>query len=108
MRADGFAGQLIQALSRRTPAFQPGPGKTGRLSLEIDRSSNEQRRMRWERYPSVPDAPDAWLQWAAYYRGLAEQARVEHDIDSASTYDSLAETYRTLRGRRGHGEGEGT
>jgi len=35
MRADGFAGQLIQALSRRTPAFQPGPGKTGSFRHEM-------------------------------------------------------------------------
>ena len=35
MRADGFAGQLIQALSRRTPAFQPGPGKIGSFGHEI-------------------------------------------------------------------------
>ena len=31
MRADGFAGQLIQALSRRTPAFHPGPGSGARV-----------------------------------------------------------------------------
>ena len=35
MRADGFAGQLIQALSRRTPAFQSGPGKIGSFGHEI-------------------------------------------------------------------------
>jgi len=35
MRADGFAGQLIQALSRRTPAFQPGPGKVGSFGRDI-------------------------------------------------------------------------
>ena len=35
MRADAFAGQLIQALSRRTPAFQPGPGKIGSFGHEI-------------------------------------------------------------------------
>ena len=35
MRADGFAGQLIQALSRRTPVFQSGPGKTGSFGHEI-------------------------------------------------------------------------
>ena len=35
MRADGFAGQLIQALSRRTLAFQSGPGKIGSFGHEI-------------------------------------------------------------------------
>jgi len=35
MRADGFVGQLIQALSRRTPAFQSGPGTIGSFGQEI-------------------------------------------------------------------------
>ena len=54
--------------------------------------------MRREQRPSVPEGPDAWRQWAAYYRGLAEQARAEHNTDSATIYDSLAETYNTLAG----------
>ena len=64
---------------------------------ELDRRE-EQRRMRREERSSVHEGPDAWRQWAAYYRGLAEQARAEHNTDSATTYDSLAETYSTLAG----------
>ncbi|MGH4020183.1 MAG: hypothetical protein ACRDT0_13300 [Pseudonocardiaceae bacterium] len=55
---------------------------------------DEQRRMRAR--PSVHEGPVAWRQWAAYYRGLAEQARAEGNAGSATTYDSLAETYRML------------
>ncbi len=58
----------------------------------------EQRRMRREQRPSVHEGPDTWRQWAAYYRGLAEQARAEGNTDSAITYDSLAKTYRVLAG----------
>ncbi len=64
---------------------------------ELDRR-DEQRHMRREERPSAPERPDAWRQWSAYYRGLAEQARAEGNADSASTYDSLAETYSTLAG----------
>jgi len=35
MRADGFVGQLTQAVARRTPAFQSGPGKVGSFGREI-------------------------------------------------------------------------
>jgi hypothetical protein len=64
---------------------------------ELDRR-DEQRRIRREEHPSVPEGPDAWRQWATYYRGLAEQARAEGNADSATTYDSLSETYSTLAG----------
>jgi len=64
---------------------------------ELDRR-DEQRRMRREERPSVHEGPDAWRQWVAYYRGLAEQARAEGNAGSATTYDSLAETYSTLVG----------
>ena len=64
---------------------------------ELDRR-DEQRRMRREEHPSVPEGSDAWRQWAAYYRGLTEQARAEGNAGSATTYDSLAETYSTLAG----------
>ena len=64
---------------------------------ELDRR-DEQRRMRREERPSAQEGSDAWRQWVAYYRGLAEQARAEGNADSATTYDSLAETYSTLVG----------
>lgn len=61
-------------------------------------------RMQLEERPSL-DAPNDWRQWAAYYRGLSEQARAEGNAHSASTYDSLAETYHLLAGdARGLGE----
>ena len=63
---------------------------------ELDR--RDERRMRREERPSVHEGADAWRQWVVYYRGLAEQARAEHNTDSATTYDSLAETYSTLAG----------
>lgn len=68
---------------------------------KLDRR-DEQRRMRRVERLSVPERPDAWRQWAAYYRGLAEQARAEGNADSATTYDSLAETYNTLAGDKLH------
>ena len=64
---------------------------------ELDRR-DEQRRIRREERPSVLEGPDVWRQWVAYYRGLAEQARAEGNAGSATTYDSLAETYSTLVG----------
>ena len=64
---------------------------------ELDRR-DEQRRIRREERPSVHEGADAWRQWVAYYRGLAEQARAEGNAGSATTYDSLAETYSTLVG----------
>jgi hypothetical protein len=64
---------------------------------ELDRR-DEQRRMRREERPSVLEGADVWRQWVAYYRGLAEQARAEGNAGSATTYDSLAETYSTLVG----------
>jgi len=63
---------------------------------ELDR--RDERRMRREECPAVHEGPDVWRQWVAYYRGLAEQARAEGNADSATTYDSLAETYSTLVG----------
>ena len=63
---------------------------------ELDR--RDERHMRREERPSVHEGPDAWRQWVAYYRGLAEQARAEGNAGSATTYDSLAETYSTLAG----------
>ena len=63
---------------------------------ELDR--RDERRMQREERPSVHEGPDAWRQWVAYYRGLAEQARAEGNAGSATTYDSLAETYSTLVG----------
>ena len=64
-----------------------------------DRSDRreEQHRRRKER-PAVHGGQEAWRQWAAYYRGLAEQAHAEGNINSSTTYDSLAETYRALAG----------
>ncbi|MCA1676730.1 MAG: hypothetical protein LC799_32675 [Actinobacteria bacterium] len=59
---------------------------------------DEQRRRRREERLSVPEGPDAWLQWVAYYRSLAEQARAEGNADSATIYDSLAESYSLLTG----------
>jgi len=64
---------------------------------ELDRR-DEQRRIRREERPSVLEGADVWRQWVAYYRGLAEQARAEGNAGSATTYDSLAETYSTLVG----------
>ncbi len=64
---------------------------------ELDRR-DEQRRIRREERPSVHEGADVWRQWVAYYRGLAEQARAEGNAGSATTYDSLAETYSTLVG----------
>jgi len=64
---------------------------------ELDRR-DEQRRIRREERPSVLEGADVWRQWVAYYRGLAEQARAEGNVGSATTYDSLAETYSTLVG----------
>jgi len=63
----------------------------------LDRRDEQRRRRREERL-SVPEGPDAWRQWAAYYRSLAEQARAEGNADSATIYDSLAETYGALVG----------
>ena len=65
---------------------------------ELDR--RDERRMRREERPSVHEGADVWRQWVAYYRGLAEQARAEGNAGSATTYDSLAETYSTLVGLR--------
>ena len=59
---------------------------------------DEQRRRRREERLSGPEGPDAWRQWAAYYRSLAEQARAEDNTDSATAYDSLAESYSVLAG----------
>jgi len=61
---------------------------------ELDR--RDERRMRREERPSVPEGPDAWRQWAAYYRGLTEEADAEGNVGSATICDSLAETYSTL------------
>ena len=63
---------------------------------ELDR--RDERRMRREERPSVLEGADVWRQWVVYYRGLAEQARAEGNVGSATTYDSLAETYNTLVG----------
>jgi hypothetical protein len=63
----------------------------------LDRRDEQRHRRREERH-SVPEGPDAWRQWAAYYRSLAEQARAEGNADSATIYDSLAETYSLLTG----------
>jgi len=62
---------------------------------ELDRR-DEQRHMRQEERPPTPQRPDAWRQWSAYYRGLADHARTAGNANSATTYDSLAETYSTL------------
>ncbi len=62
---------------------------------ELDRR-DEQRCMRREERSSVPEAREAWGQWAVYYRSLAEQARAEDNADSATAYDSLAESYSVL------------
>jgi hypothetical protein len=35
VRVDTFLGQLVQALARNTPAFQPGLGTTGTLGREV-------------------------------------------------------------------------
>ena len=35
MRVDTFLGQLVQALARNTPAFQPSVGTTGTLGREV-------------------------------------------------------------------------
>lgn len=67
-----------------------------RAALDRLDRREEQRRMRREERPCIHEGPDAWRQWAAYYRGLAEQARAEGNAASATTYDSLAETYRLL------------
>lgn len=69
-----------------------------RAALDRLDRREEQRHMRREERPCVHEGPDAWRQWAAYYRGLAEQARAEGNTGSAATYASLAETYRQLTG----------
>ncbi len=69
-----------------------------RAALDRLDRREEQRRMRREERPCVHEGPVAWRQWAAYCRGLAEQARAEGNAGSAATYASLAETYRELAG----------
>lgn len=64
------------------------------LDSHAERRCQRDRMPREER-PSLA-APNDWRQWAAYYRGLSEQARAEGNVHSASTYDSLAETYHSL------------
>jgi len=68
-----------------------------RAALDRSDRREEQHRRRKER-PAVHEGQEAWRQWAAYYRGLAEQAHAEGNINSSTTYDSLAETYRALAG----------
>lgn len=67
------------------------------LVVSVTRAALD-RADRAEQRPDPGCSPDAWRQWAAYYRGLAEQARAEGNPGSAATYDSLAETYRLLAG----------
>lgn len=67
--------------------------------LDADAEQRCQQRDRLRRQERCLDAhPDAWRHWAAYYHGLAEQARAQGDAHPATTYDSLAETYRLLAG----------
>lgn len=61
-------------------------------------AAERERRMQPEQRPSVIEGPDAWRQWAGYYRGLAEQARAEGNPESAATYRSLAASYHALTG----------
>lgn len=64
---------------------------------EVRIRAAESRTGQGER-PSVDEGLDAWRQWAAYYRGLAEHAHAEGSTDSAATYEGLARTYRVLAG----------
>lgn len=49
------------------------------------------------RRPVMPTAGASNEQWEMYYSRMADSARRSGDTDSASTYESMTETYRKLQ-----------